>query len=104
MVFSTFLCRAFTAHYLYTSRSYDIPPLCFTAQCGFPTFIWGRSGLPVLSPGASSREAPSTLTPITCQWFQALLADIVGKVCLGGHSPLGYARFLRITIAFLSQA
>jgi hypothetical protein len=32
MVFSTFLCRAFTAHYLYTPRSCDIPPLCFTAR------------------------------------------------------------------------
>src|SRR6267143_5450473 len=26
LVFSTFLCRAFTAHYLYTPRSFDIPP------------------------------------------------------------------------------
>src|SRR5262249_31995254 len=25
MVFSTFLCRAFTAHYLYTPRCYHIP-------------------------------------------------------------------------------
>src|SRR6476469_6810574 len=32
MVFSTFLCRAFTAHYLYTLRCYHIPPVCFTAQ------------------------------------------------------------------------
>ena len=29
MVFSTFLCRAFTAHYLYTPRSFDIPPCRF---------------------------------------------------------------------------
>jgi hypothetical protein len=32
MVFSTFLCRAFTAQYLYTLRCYHIPPNCFTAQ------------------------------------------------------------------------
>ena len=32
MVFSTFLCRAFTAHYLYTLRCSHIPPDCFTAQ------------------------------------------------------------------------
>src|SRR5882724_997950 len=32
MVFSTFLCRAFTAHYLYTPRYCYISPLCFTAQ------------------------------------------------------------------------
>src|SRR5712691_5069364 len=32
MVFSTFLCRAFTAHYLYTLRCCHIPPDCFTAQ------------------------------------------------------------------------
>src|SRR5262245_50012942 len=56
--------------------------------------IRGRSGFPVLSPGAPSHYAPSTHTPTTCQWFQVLLADILGKVCLGGHSPLGYARFL----------
>src|SRR2546428_1099993 len=34
MVFSTFLCRACTAHYLYTPRYCDISPLCFTAQRG----------------------------------------------------------------------
>src|SRR5467141_4505915 len=34
LVFSTFLCRAFTAHYLYTLRCYHIPPNCFTAQLG----------------------------------------------------------------------
>src|SRR6266849_4973886 len=32
MVFSTFLCRAFTAQYLYTPRYCYISPLCFTAQ------------------------------------------------------------------------
>src|SRR6266705_3605323 len=32
MVFSTFLFRAFTAHYLYTPRYCYISPLCFTAQ------------------------------------------------------------------------
>src|SRR5713101_4820668 len=32
MVFSTFLCRAFTAHYLYTPRYCYISPLYFTAQ------------------------------------------------------------------------
>src|SRR6266700_6662313 len=32
MVFSTFLCRACTAHYLYTPRYCYISPLCFTAQ------------------------------------------------------------------------
>src|SRR5258705_4607061 len=32
MVFSTFLCRAFTAQYLYTRRCFHIPPDCFTAQ------------------------------------------------------------------------
>src|SRR5215831_9626682 len=29
MVFSTFLCRAFTAHYLHTPRSCDIPTVSF---------------------------------------------------------------------------
>src|SRR5712691_4740721 len=32
MVFSTFLCRAFTAHYLYIPGCYHIPPSCFTAH------------------------------------------------------------------------
>jgi hypothetical protein len=32
MVFSTFLCRAFTAQSLYTLRCYHIPPVCFTAR------------------------------------------------------------------------
>ena len=32
-----------------------------------------------------------------------LLADISSKVCQGEISPKGYSRFLRITIAFLSQ-
>src|SRR6266481_9282139 len=32
MVFSTFLCRAFTAQYLYTPRYCYISPLCFTAR------------------------------------------------------------------------
>src|SRR5262245_9662238 len=50
-----------------------------TALRGFPTCIRVRSGCPVLSPGASSHSAPSTHTPITCQWFQLLLADIVGS-------------------------
>src|SRR5262245_31865397 len=32
------------------------------------------------------------------------LADISSKVCQGGYSPKGDARFLRITMALLSQA
>src|SRR5712691_4740719 len=32
------------------------------------------------------------------------LADLSSKVCQGGYSPKGYARFLRITMALLSQA
>src|SRR5262249_30844578 len=32
MVFSTFLCRAFTAHHLYTQWYNHIPPLYFTAH------------------------------------------------------------------------
>src|SRR5712664_3336606 len=59
MVFSTFLCRAFTAQYLYTLRCNHIPPSCFTAQ---PTLglLWPirlflralafRWGLPYLLP------------------------------------------------------
>src|SRR3989454_7136691 len=42
MVFSTFLCRAFTAQYLYTPRYCYISPLCFTAQRRLEVHIWTR--------------------------------------------------------------
>jgi len=59
MVFSTFLCRAFTAQYLYTLRCNHIPPSCFTAQptlgllCPIRLFLRAlafRWGLPYLLP------------------------------------------------------
>src|SRR5262249_22009381 len=74
-----------------------------SALCGSPGFTQGRSGLPVPPNDAvivhhcGSYSHGSDLV-------SALLADIASKVCQGGLSPKGYARFLRITIAFLSQA
>ena len=50
------------------------------------------------------RGIASAHTSTKGQWFLAPLADISSKVCQGLHSPKGYARFLRITMAFLSQA
>src|SRR5258705_30929 len=57
MVFSTFLCRAFTAHYLYTLRCYHIPPVCFTAQLVLEP---ASDALPIGHPG--------------------FLRDVIGKV------------------------
>src|ERR1700746_1359987 len=50
------------------------------------------------------RGMASAHTSTKEQWFLAPLADISSKVCQGLHSPKGYARFLRITMALLSQA
>ena len=47
------------------------------------TLQWYGLGLPFRS-----------LHPMGRLWFQALLADTLGKVCLGGRSPSGYTRFL----------
>ena len=64
MVFSTFLCRAFTAHYLYTQRSCDIPtrrfhgalrrrPACHAASARLPA-IAGDHGGPAPTPPAQA--------------------------------------------------
>ena len=74
-----------------------------SALCGSPGFTQGRSGLPVPPNNAllvhhyGSYFHGSSMVSV-------LLADISSKVCQGGCSPKGYSRFLRITIALLSQA
>src|SRR5215813_15124539 len=54
MVFSTFLCRAFTAHYLYTQWCDHIPPLYFTAHHAEGIRPWGGA--------RESRRVPLFLT------------------------------------------
>lgn len=75
-----------------------------SALCGSPTLTWCRTGLTMLPCAVAGSAIASAHTPTRAPWFLAPLADISSKVCQGLHSPKGYARFLRITMALLSQA
>src|SRR2546426_4196071 len=70
MVFSTFLCRAFTAHYLYTLRSYDIPPCRFH---GAPIACHSQRGFPLLPTNdhiSSISASPAcSMSTTTCSGF-----------------------------------
>jgi hypothetical protein len=80
MVFSTFLCRAFTAHYLYTPRSCDISPLCFTAQLRQETGIGIRQEKRSSTPEAT-RTAPIALFAFRrCTMAHNVRALAVGTV------------------------
>ena len=75
-----------------------------SALCGSPTLTWCRTGSSMLPCAIARRAIASAHTSTREQWFLAPLADISSKICQGLHSPKGYARFLRITMALLSQA
>ena len=74
-----------------------------SALCGSPVLTQGKSGLPVPPNDAALVHHFGSYSQAS-HLVSVLPADIASKVCQGGLSPKGYARFLRITLACLSQA
>src|SRR2546422_4474952 len=83
MVFSTFLCRAFTAQYLYTPRYCYISPLCFTAQRRLEVHDHSYRKSPI--PYTSRIDCPPFTVAQDCN-----TEPIIGSPAWRGHREAGH--------------